>query len=127
MAALHDEAVRADETDWPQILALYTVLEAMTANPMVMLNRAIALAMVEGPRVGLERLAALDTDKRLLETHRLAAARAHLLEMAGEAGAAIAQYRVAAAGTESLPERRYLEGRAARLEAKTPFATRLET
>jgi RNA polymerase sigma factor (sigma-70 family) len=119
VAALHDEAVRADETDWPQILALYSVLEAMTANPMVMLNRAIALAMVEGPRAGLERLAALGTDKRLLETHRLAAARAHLLEMAGEDDAAMAEYRAAAAGTESLPEQRYLEGRAARLEAKT--------
>jgi RNA polymerase sigma factor (sigma-70 family) len=117
VAALHDDAARADETDWPQILALYSVLEAMSENPMVKLNRAIALAMVEGPKAGLASLAALDGDPRLAHSHRLAAARAHLLEMAGERAAALAEYRRAAAGTESLPEQRYLNARADRLES----------
>jgi RNA polymerase sigma factor (sigma-70 family) len=115
VAALHDDAARADETDWPQILALYSVLEAMSENPMVKLNRAIALAMVEGPKAGLASLAALDGDPRLAHSHRLAAARAHLLEMAGERAAAMAEYRRAAAGTDSLPEQRYLNARADRL------------
>jgi len=87
---------------------------------MVMLNRAIALAMVEGPEAGLGRLAALDGDKRLAETHRLEAVRAHLFEMAGDKPAAIAHYRAAAAATASLPEQRYLTERAARLLAKAP-------
>jgi RNA polymerase sigma factor (sigma-70 family) len=117
VAALHDDAARADETDWPQILALYSVLEAMSENPMVKLNRAIALAMVEGPKAGLESLAALDGDPRLAHSHRLAAARAHLLEMAGDRAAARNEYRRAAAGTESLPEQRYLTARADRLES----------
>ncbi len=116
VAALHDEAARAEETDWPQILALYTVLEAMSENPMVMLNRAIALAMVEGPAAGLERIAALEGDPRLAQTHRVAAVRAHLLEMAGDTAAATAEYRRAAGATESLPEQRYLNSRADRLE-----------
>jgi RNA polymerase sigma factor (sigma-70 family) len=116
VAALHDEAARAEETDWPQILALYSVLEAMSENPMVMLSRTIALAMVAGPKAGLERLATLEGDPRLAQTHRLAAARAHLLEMAGDRAAAVLEYRRAAGATESLPEQRYLNGRADRLE-----------
>jgi RNA polymerase sigma factor (sigma-70 family) len=116
VAALHDEAGRAEETDWPQILALYTVLEALSENPMVMLNRAIALAMVAGPRAGLDRLTALDGEPRLAQSHRLTAARAHLLEMAGEREAAKAEYLRAAAATESLPEQRYLTRRAERLD-----------
>ena len=117
IAAVHDEAPTTAQTDWPQILALYSLLERMSDNPMVMLNRAIALAMVEGPRAGLERLAALDADGRLAGHHRLAAVRAHLLEMAGDRPAAIAGYRTAAERTESEPERRYLLARAARLQA----------
>jgi RNA polymerase sigma factor (sigma-70 family) len=115
IAAVHDEAPRADETDWPQILALYGVLERMSDNPMVTLNRAIAVAMVHGPAAGLERLDALEADRRLANHHRLDAVRAHLLEMAGDEEAAIAHYRSAASRTTSIPEQRYLTMRAARL------------
>jgi predicted RNA polymerase sigma factor len=115
IAAVHDEAARAEETDWPQILALYGVLEQMSDNPMVTLNHAIAVAMVHGPAAGLERLSPLDAQKRLAGPHRLYAVRAHLLEMAGECQAAVVQYRAAAGRTASLPEQRYLLTRAARL------------
>ena len=119
IAALHDEAPQSDATDWPQILALYEVLASLSDNPMVTLNGAIALAMVHGPRAGLERLATLDADARLAGHHRLAAARAHLLEMAGEHDAAAREYRNAAAQTTSLPEQRYLERRAERAQARS--------
>lgn len=115
IAAVHDEAARAVDTDWPQIVALYGLLDRMTDNPMVRLNHAVALAMARGPAVGLARLDELEGDKRLAGHHRLAAVRAHLLEMAGEREAAIAAYRAAAALTASEPEQRYLLGRAARL------------
>jgi RNA polymerase sigma factor (sigma-70 family) len=115
IAAIHDEAPRAEDTDWPQILALYSLLERMLDNPMVMLNRAIALAMVHGPQAGLERLKTLDVDGRLSGHHRLDAVRAHLLEMAGAREDAVAHYKVAAGRTASLPEQRYLFARAARL------------
>jgi RNA polymerase sigma factor (sigma-70 family) len=117
ISALHDEAPRAEETDWPQILALYGLLERMADNPMVSLNRAIATAMVRGPAAGLDVLRALDADGRLAGHHRLQAVRAHLLEMAGDHGAASAHYRGAAERTTSLPERHYLITRAARLGA----------
>jgi predicted RNA polymerase sigma factor len=119
VAAVHDEAPTAEATDWLEILALYGVLERMSDNPMVMLNRAIALAMVHGPRAGLERLADLDADGRLAGHHRLHAVRAHLLETAGDLAAAITEYRAAAERTTSLPEQRYLIARAARLSAST--------
>jgi RNA polymerase sigma factor (sigma-70 family) len=115
IAAVHDEAARAEDTDWPQILALYEVLLRMADNPMVALNHAIALAMVRGPAAGLERLKALDADPRLSGTHRLDAVRAHLLERAGEPEAALAHYQKAARLTASLPERNYLLLQAARL------------
>jgi len=115
IAAVHDEAVRAEDTDWPQILALYELLKRMSGNPMVMLNHAIATAMVHGPPAGLELLHALDTDGRLKGHHRLDAVRAHLLEMAGDHQAAITHYRIAASRTTSLPERNYLMTQAARL------------
>ena len=115
IAAVHDEAARPEDTDWPQILALYGLLERMSDNPMVALNHAIAVAMVHGPAAGLERLEALDASGQLAGHHRLYAVRAHLLEMAGDREAAIAQYRAAAARTASIPEQRYLETRAARL------------
>jgi RNA polymerase sigma factor (sigma-70 family) len=117
IAALHDEAPRATETDWPQILALYNLLERMLDNPVVSLNRAIAAAMVHGPAHGLALLHALDDDPRLSGHYRLDAVRAHLLERAGERDAAIAMYRAAAARTTSIPERDYLIARAARLSA----------
>ncbi len=115
IAALHDEAPRAEETDWPQILALYDLLRRISDNPMVMLNRAIAAAMVHGPRKGLELIAALDSDARMAGHHRLDAVRAHLLEMAGEHEAAIAHYQIAAGRTTSIPERNFLMMQAARL------------
>ena len=115
IAAVHDEAPTADDTDWEQILALYDVLERIAPNPMVTLNHAVAVAMVHGPRAGLDLLATLAGDTRLAEHHRLDAVRAHLLEMAGDTDAARAAYRLAAQRTTSLPEQRYLEGKAARL------------
>ena len=115
IAAVHDEAERAEDTDWPQILALYGLLERMSDNPMVTLNRAIALAMVEGPQAGLALLSALQSGGRLQGNHRLDAVRGHLLERAGEEPEAITAYRRAASLTDSLPEQRYLLSRAARL------------
>jgi RNA polymerase sigma factor (sigma-70 family) len=115
IAAVHDEAACTADTDWPQILALYELLKRMSDNPMIVLNHAVAAAMVHGPRKGLELLGALDGDPRLSERHRLEAVRAHLLEMAGERAAAIAHYRNAASRANSLPERNYLMMQAARL------------
>ncbi len=115
IAAVHDEAPRAQDTDWPQILALYDLLRRMSDNPMVMLNHAIATAMVNGPSAGLELLHGLDADGRLAGHHRLDAVRAHLLELAGDNPGAISHYRAAAARTASLPERNYLITQAARL------------
>jgi predicted RNA polymerase sigma factor len=115
IAAVHDEAPCAADTDWPQILALYDLLMRVGDNPMVALNRAIAVAMVRGPRAGLDLLSILDSDDRLAGHHRLDAVRAHLLEMAGELADARAGYEAAAQRTTSLPERRYLQSRAARL------------
>ncbi|MGA7460018.1 MAG: sigma-70 family RNA polymerase sigma factor [Candidatus Korobacteraceae bacterium] len=115
IAAVHDEAARPEDTDWPQILALYELLKSTSDNPMVVLNHAIAAAMVHGPSKGLELLTALDADPRLTERHRLDAVRAHLLEMAGDHPAAITLYRRAAGRTTSIPERNYLTAQAARL------------
>ena len=120
IAAVHDEAARAEDTDWPQILALYELLKRMSDNPMVALNHAIAAAMVHGPSKGLELLRALDSDARIAGHHRLDAVRAHLLEMAGDHPGAIAHYRIAASQTTSMPERNYLITQAARLKESTP-------
>ena len=119
VAAIHDEAPRAEDTDWPQILALYGLLMRMSDNPMVKLNHAVAAAMVHGPAEGLALLQPLDEDPRLSEHHRLAAVRAHLLEMAGDREAAIAQYRLAADRTTNAPERHYLLTQAARLNVRS--------
>jgi RNA polymerase sigma factor (sigma-70 family) len=115
IAALHAEAERAEETDWPQIAELYRLLESFAPGPMVTLNRAVALGMADGPKAGLDLLATLDDDERMAGHHRLEAVRAHLLEMAGDAAAARESYLVAARRTTSTPERRYLESRAARM------------
>jgi RNA polymerase sigma factor (sigma-70 family) len=115
IAAVHDEAAQAADTDWPQILVLYELLERISPNPMVTLNHAVAVAMVKGPQAGLELLGPLDDDRRLAEHHRLDAVRAHLLEMAGDRAAARSSYRRAARRTTSLAERGYLEARANRL------------
>jgi RNA polymerase sigma factor (sigma-70 family) len=118
IAALHDEARRVEDTDWPQILALYTVLEKVSGSPMVSLSRAIATAMVHGPEVGLEMLNRLDDDVRLQGSHRLDAVRGHLYERAGNRDRALAHYRAAAERTMSMPERNYLLTRAARLASE---------
>jgi len=115
ISAVHDEAARPVDTDWPQILALYDLLIRMSNNPMIALNRAIAAAMVHGATKGLELLDALKTDARLADHHRLDAVRAHLLELAGDLEAAVRHYRAAAAKTANLPERHYLLTQAARL------------
>jgi RNA polymerase sigma factor (sigma-70 family) len=115
IAAVHDEASRAQDTDWPQILALYGLLRRISDNPMVALNHAVAAAMVQGPRAGLELLEPLDADARIAGHYRLDAVRAHLWEMAGDDTRAIAHYRAAAERTASLPERHYLTTKAARL------------
>ena len=115
IAAVHDEAPSAEETDWPQILALYEVLEQVSPGPVVTLNRAVAVAMVDGPRAGLALLGTLDSDDRMAHNHRLEAVRGHLHELAGDAVAARDSYRLAARMTASVPEQRYLVLRAARL------------
>jgi RNA polymerase sigma factor (sigma-70 family) len=121
IAAVHDEAPTADATDWPQILALYERLRPLAPdNPMVALSHAVAVAMVAGPQAGLEQLAPLADDPRMAEHHRLDAVRGHLCELAGDPLAAGAHYRAAARRTTSLPERRYLEDRAARLDREPP-------
>ncbi|MEU9012150.1 sigma-70 family RNA polymerase sigma factor [Streptomyces sp. NPDC048479] len=113
IAALHDEAARAEDTDWPQILALYDILVRRAPEPMAELGRAVAVAMVHGPEAGLSEVAELED--RLAGHHRLDAVRAHLLEKAGDAEGARAAYRLAAQRTLSVPETRYLQMRAARL------------
>jgi RNA polymerase sigma factor (sigma-70 family) len=113
--AVHDESPTADDTDWPQLLALYGVLRGMTDNPMVALNHAVAFAMVHGPAAALDLLTTLSADKRIANHHRLHAVRAHLLEMSGASEAAADEYRAAAGRTASVPEQRYLTLRAARL------------
>lgn len=115
IAAVHDEAAHPADTDWPQIVALYSVLKRITDNPMVVLNHAIATAMVSGPNAGLQLLAPLQRDERLRANHRLDAVRAHLLERSGEHDAAVVLYREAASKTTSLPERNYLLMKAAQL------------
>ncbi|TCC46305.1 RNA polymerase sigma factor [Kribbella pittospori] len=113
IAAVHSEAPSADKTDWNQILSLYVLLERLTPNPMVTLNRAVALAQVEGPQAGLDLLTTLDGNKNITETHRLDAVRAHLYERAGEPAKAHEHYLAAARRTTSLPEQRYLQAKAA--------------
>jgi predicted RNA polymerase sigma factor len=115
IAAVHDEATHAEDTDWPQIHALYGVLMRLSDNPMIALNRAVATAMMHGPHAGLAELDVLANDARLAGNHRLDAVRAHLLERAGDRDAAIACYLAAAGRTASLPERNYLATQAARL------------
>jgi predicted RNA polymerase sigma factor len=114
IAAVHDQARSADDTDWPQILALYGLLEQLTGNPVVTLNRAVAAALAEGPSAGLAVLESVD--ERLAGHYRLDAVRAHLLEMAGDTEGALEHYRAAANRTTSLPEQRYLARKAARLK-----------
>lgn len=120
IAACHDEAASVEDTDWAQILDLYELLQRMTGNPMVVVNQAIAAAMVHGPRAGLDMLAGLDGDERLDGHYRLHAVRAHLLEMAGDRRGSRDHFRIAAGRTTSLPERNYLLAQAARLDERGP-------
>jgi predicted RNA polymerase sigma factor len=115
IAAVHGRARRADETDWSQILALYGLLEQLTGNPVVTLNRAVAAAMAEGPAAGLTIVDSVD--ERLAGNHRVDAVRGHLLELAGDTDGAAEHYLAAASRTTSLPEQRYLTARAARLRS----------
>jgi predicted RNA polymerase sigma factor len=119
IAAVHDEAERVEDTDWRQILALYGVLQRIAPGPMVALNRAVALAMVEGPQAGLDALDTISVDDRLNASHRLGSVRAHLLEMNGDTEAARNAYVDAARRAVSTPERRYLTSRAARLSTSS--------
>ena len=118
IAAVHDEAARAEDTDWPQIVALYRVLMRMSDNPMVALNHAVAVAMTRGPAEGLALLEKLDRDPRIKGHYRLDAVRAHLLERSGEIRAALPYYAAAAEKTASLPERDYLLLQIGRLRAR---------
>jgi predicted RNA polymerase sigma factor len=115
IAAVHDQAASHASTEWPEILALYGLLERMTGNPMVTLNRAVATAMAHGPGAGLALLDGLGD--RLGDHHRLHSVRAHLLEQAGDTQNAIAEFQAAAARTSNLREQRYLTMQAARLAA----------
>jgi RNA polymerase sigma factor (sigma-70 family) len=115
IAAVHAEAPSSEETDWVEIAGLYALLGQMAPNPMVTLNHAVAVAMVRGPEAGLAMLAELDGDERVSEHHRVAAVRAHLLEMAGDTAAARETYLTAARLTLSMPEQRYLLAKAANL------------
>ena len=117
IAAVHDEAATMADTDWPQILSLYDLLQALAPNPFTALNRAVAVGMVHGPETGLRVLQDLAADKRLAWHHRLLATRAHLRELAGQTQAAAADYLEAARRATSRPERRYLAIQAARLRA----------
>ncbi len=112
IAAVHDEAATYEDTDWQQILGLYDILDAIAPGPMVTLNRIVALAMVRGPLVGLEKLADVESEPALAGHHRVEAVRAHLLDLAGDHETARVHYRLAAKATLSAPEQRYLEGRA---------------
>jgi RNA polymerase sigma factor (sigma-70 family) len=115
IAAVHDEAPGAVDTDWQEILALYELLDRVAPNPMATLNRVVAVAEVHGPDAGLALLASLATDDRIADHHRTYAVRAHLLERTGDVTAARAAYLEAARRTTSRPEQRHLETRAARL------------
>ena len=115
IAAVHAEAAQVGETDWPQIVALYHVLEHVSPNPMATLNQAVAVAMVDGPGAGLELVGKLDTEGALAGHHRLDAVRAHLQEMDGDRAAARESYLRAARRTTSVPEQRYLQAQADRM------------
>jgi RNA polymerase sigma factor (sigma-70 family) len=115
IAATHADAATAEETNWPQVHALYLILERIAPNPMVTLNRAIALAETDGPLAGLALLSTLDGDERMARHHRLLSVRAHLLEKTGDMAGAYEHYRRAAKSTASIAEQRYLESRATRV------------
>jgi RNA polymerase sigma factor (sigma-70 family) len=120
IAAVHDEAATAADTDWPQILALFELLRQVDPGPVVALNHAVAVAMTRGPQAGLELLTGLGNDHRIAAGHRFHAVRAHLLELAGDQEGARRSYLDAAHRAASLPHQRYLNSRAARLVTPSP-------
>jgi predicted RNA polymerase sigma factor len=122
IASLHVQAPRTADTDWRQIRFLYQVLCRIAPNPMATLNHAIAVAMTDGPDAGLAMVSALAADDRMARHHRLTAARAHLLELAGDTAAARENYLLASRRTTSLPEQRYLRARADRLTERDPVS-----
>ncbi|HEX2357982.1 MAG TPA: DUF6596 domain-containing protein [Micromonosporaceae bacterium] len=111
IAAVHDEAATVATTDWPQIVALYDVLRTVAPSPLVELNRAIAVAMVDGPAAGLALLDALAGDPRLAGYHLLPAARADLLRRLGRRDEAAKAYRQALQLVGNEPEREFLRRR----------------
>jgi predicted RNA polymerase sigma factor len=119
IAATHADADTPEETNWSQVHALYLILERIAPNPMVTLNRAVALAEIDGAAAGLALLSTLDADERMDGHYRLVSVRAHLLEKAGDPAAAYEHYRRAAKSTASIAERRYLESRAGRLKTRS--------
>jgi RNA polymerase sigma factor (sigma-70 family) len=118
VAALHDQALSTEQTDWTQVDALYGLLERMSDNPMIALNRAVATAMVQGPDAGLRLIDQVAQDERLKGHYRVDAVRAHLYERAGQRERALEHYQRAADGTASLPERNYLLAKGARLASQ---------
>ncbi len=113
IAAVHAEAATAAATDWAQIVELYRLLDRRAPSPVVTLNMAVAVGMAEGASSGLSLLAPLLDDPAQRHNHRLAAAQAHLLELAGDTAAAREAFARAASMTTSIPEQRYLNRRAA--------------
>ena len=113
IAAVHAEAADAELTDWAQIQTLYRMLSDLAPSPIVTLNRAVAVAMADGPDAGLRMLEPLLCDDRLRRNHRLPAVHGHLLELAGRGEEARAAYASAARLATSIPEQRYLNVRAA--------------
>ena len=118
IAATHADAAPAQQTNWSQVHALYLILERIAPNPMVTLNRSIALAQIEGPHAALALLATLDGDERMAAHHRLLSVRAHLLEKIGDSAGAYEHYRRAAKATASIAEQRYLQARAGRVRPR---------
>jgi predicted RNA polymerase sigma factor len=115
IAGIHDRSGSADTTDWARIERLYDQLAEISDNPVVALNRVVAVAMAHGAATGLELLATLEADPRIVADHRFYAVRAHLLEMLGRVDAAREAYEAAAKRTGNLAQQRYLRKRAARI------------
>jgi len=113
IAALHAQAPSWEETDWPQIVALYGELLERWPSPVVALNRAIAVSMAHGPQAGLPEIDALARDERLAGYHYVPAAKADLLRRLGRTAEAAASYREALALTANRAEREFLERRLA--------------
>ncbi|MGH3875649.1 MAG: RNA polymerase sigma factor [Actinophytocola sp.] len=116
IAALHDEARRAEDTDWRQILTLYELLRTASPGPMVTLNRIVALAMVHGAAAGLSELDAALSDPALADHYRVSAVRAHLLALSGDREGARHHYELAARHSPSRPEQHFLISKAAAME-----------